>query len=173
MFEPETANEKTEERSRSRLILGVGAVAALVLAVLVVLFASMRQQQESPYLDKAVRAGDQEFEKYRSKVVITPPEKQEVLAQGNLVGMVQFTVQAEISNNSDRTLTGVEVVALVLDLQDKVIAQKVGKPIPRQNPEPLRPGEKRRFSIKIDAPAKYTENDVKQVKVELHGLQFQ
>jgi hypothetical protein len=105
--------------------------------------------------------------------MITPPEKQEVLAQGNMVGMVQFTIQAEISNNSDRTLTGVEVVALVYDLQDKEIARKVSKPIPNQNPEPLRPGQTRRFSIKIDPPGKYTENDVKQVKVELHGLQFQ
>lgn len=170
MFEPETENDKTEERSRTRLILGVGAVAALALAVLVILFASMKQQQESPYLSNAVRASHQDFENNKAKVTI---DNQEVLAQGNMVGMVQFTVQAEINNRSDRTLTGVEVIALIYDLQDKVIAQKVGQPIPRQSSAPLKPGEKRRFSIKIDAPAKYTENDVKLVKVELHGLQFQ
>ncbi len=104
---------------------------------------------------------------------IDKPNKQDVMAQQNLMGMVQFTIQAELRNQGDRTLTGIEIVAQAYDLEDKLIAQKIGQPIPRVRPEPLKPGESMRIAIKLDVPSKYKEADVKLVKAELHGLRFQ
>lgn len=173
MYEPESVGEITAQRNRSKLLLRIGAITAVLAVVVVIALALMKQKQDSPFLDNALRAGSPEFEAYKARVTLTPSEKQEVLAQTNSVDMVRFTIKAEIHNQSDRTLTGVEVIALVYDLEDKIIAQKVGQPIPRQRSAPLKPGERSRFVIGIDAPAKYTEADVKLVKAELHGLQFQ
>jgi hypothetical protein len=168
MFESQA--EKDKQQRRSRLLLGIGVIAALFVIGAFLLFSTMKQQAEVPTLADAVRAGNQDFEGYKSKVLL---DKQEVLAQQNAMEMVMFTIQAELANHGDRTLTGVEIEAKVYDLQDKLIANRVGQPIPRQHPDPLKPGEATRVAIKLDVPQKYKEADVKEVKVELHGLRFE
>ncbi len=168
MFESQA--EKDKQQHRSRLILGIGFIAALFVIGAFLLFSTMKQQAEVPTLADAVRAGNQDFESYKAKVTL---DKQEVLAQQNAMEMVMFTIQAELHNYGDRTLTGVEIEAQVYDLQDKLIATRIGQPIPRLHPDPLTPGESTRVAIKLDVAQKYKEADVKLVRVVLHGLRFE
>ncbi len=168
MFESDT--EKEKQQQRSRLMLGIGVIAALFVVGAFLFFSTLKQQAEVPTLDDAVRDGNQEYEGYKAKVTL---DKQTVLAQQNAVEMVMFTIQAELHNRGDRTLSGVEIEAQVYDLQDKLIATRIGSPIPRLHPDPLKPGESTRVALKLDVPQKYKEADVKLVKVELHGLRFE
>jgi hypothetical protein len=179
MFDPET--EKTTEQRRSRLIMALGAVGAVILAFAFVIFTrSWAPPQPPPQpqtpggtqlrLENALRAGSPEFDDYKAKVTL---EDQEVYAAQNLMGMTQFTVRARLHNRGDRALAGIELVGKVYDLQDKIVAQNTGLPIPRVRSEPLQPGESFPVLIKVDVPSNIKEADVKEVKIELQGLRFQ
>jgi hypothetical protein len=91
----------------------------------------------------------------------------------NMIGMWQLEARATLTNRGDRELTGVEVVGKMLDFEDKVIAHAVKLPIPRIRKEPLKPGESMNIVLKVDAPKKISENDVKDITIELHGVRFQ
>lgn len=163
--------EQTEEQKKSRAILWVGWVAAVLFVAIIVLFAKTKPQ-ESTALEGAISAGNAEFEAYKGNVEIeiTPDDK---YAYDNMVGMFQIDVRARIHNRGDRPITGMEVVGKMLDMDDKTIATRPSTPIPKLRKEPLKPGESMRVSIKIDAPAKITEADVKDVTIELKSLKFQ
>lgn len=179
MFDPET--EKTTEQRRSRMIMLLGAIGALILAAGVVFFTRSTEPPPSPSqaalpggtqakLENALRAGNPEFDNYKSKVTL---EDEETYAAQNVLGLTQFTVRATLHNRGDRPLTGVEIIGRVYDLQDKVVAQNTGLPIPRARTAPLQPGESMPILVKVDTPSNIREDDVKQVKIELQGLRFQ
>lgn len=161
--------EQTEEQKKSRTILWVGWVVAVLFVAIIVLFAKSKPQ-ESPALEGAVSAGNAEFEAYKSKVEVEITDK---VVHPNLIGMFQLEIRASIHNRGDREITGLEIVGKMLDLEDKTIAQRLSAAIPRARKEPLNPGESMRFSVKIDAPAKTTEAEVKDVTIELKSLKFQ
>lgn len=163
--------EQTEEQKKSRKILWTGWVVAVLFVAIIVLFAKTKPQ-EGPALEGAISAGNAEFEAYKSKVEIeiNPEDKN---TYDNMVGMFQIDVKAKIHNRGDRPITGMEVVGKMLDMDDKTISERLGIPIPRARKEPLKPGESMRFSVKIDAPAKISEAEVKDVTIELKSLKFQ
>jgi hypothetical protein len=167
MFDPET--ERATEQRRSRLILGFGAIGAIALALVIVIFLA-RPQRQSRELANIRRAGSPEFEAYKDKVTLEDPE---TLVYPNQLGMNQFAVHARLHNRGQRTLTAVEILGKVYDLRDQVVAQATSVPIPRVRREPLKPGESMPITVRIDTPAKVKEADVKDVKIELQGLRFQ
>ncbi len=166
MFEHEI--EKDTEQPRSRAILWVGAVAALLITVLVIMVVRTRTQHKAE-LDSFIRSGSAEFEAYKNKVELEVTDK---IVHPNMVGMFQLEVRARMHNRGDRALAAVEVLGKMLDLSDKIIATNISKPIPRIRTEPLKPGESFLFSVKVDAPGKVSENDVKDITIELQGLRF-
>lgn len=174
MFDPENTeaveNEATAKKQRTRIILFIGAMAVLAIIVALLLATTMRPRVENPNIEGAVRAGQQDFEAYKNQLVIDEPEK---LVAPNLMGMLQFTLQTRIHNRGNRTLTGIEVFTRVYDLEDKIISERIAQPVPRTRSAPLRPGESMNIRFQIDAPAKYKEDDVKDVRLELRGLKFE
>lgn len=163
--------EQTEEQKKSRKILWVGWVVAVLFVAIIVLFAKTKPQ-ETNALEGALSAGNAEFEAYKSNIFIEikPEDKN---TYDNMVGMFQIDVRATIFNRGDRPITGLEVVGKMFDMDDKTISQRPTTAIPRARKEPLKPGESMRVSIKIDAPAKITEAEVKDVTIELKSLKFQ
>jgi hypothetical protein len=167
MYETEPANDAEKPFSRVFIWgLGVGAVITLSLIYLIY---SQSKYEERPVLERVVRAGTPEYDSYKDKVVLEVTDK---ITYPNLIGMFQIEVQAKMHNRGDRVLTGVEVLAKMLDMSDKVIAQNTGIPIPRIRPQPLKPGESIPISVKVDAPSRITEGEVKDITIELRGLQF-
>lgn|SRR5262245_24692683 len=168
MFEVEP--DKNSEKATSRFFMwGLAGAGLLVIALIIFIF-SFSHNEGRPILEKAVRAGTPEFDIYKDKVVFEVIDK---IVYPNMIGMFQLEVQAKMHNRGDRTLTGVEVLAKMLDMNDKVIAENTGIPIPRVRPQPLKPGESLSISVKVDAPSRITEQDVKDITIELRGLQFQ
>ena|SRR5689334_16494918 len=169
MFEDVSVTEKTVARSRGRAILWGGTAVVLLLAVIIVWFAKSRPE-EPPGLVGASRAGAADFEAYKDKVEIETTDK---IVHPNMIGMFQIEIRAKINNRGDKPITGLEVAGKMFDLEDKVIAERVSVPIPRAQPEPLKPGDSLTVRVKIDAPAKVSESDVKDVTIELQALKFQ
>jgi hypothetical protein len=161
--------EQTTAQKRSRAVLWIGTAVVVLLTALVVMLAKSRPQN-TPALENVVRAGAAEFDSYKEKIELEVTDK---VVHPNMMGMAQYEVQGRLTNHGDRTLTGVELVGKMFDLDDKLIKQGISLPIPRARTEPLKPGESMRVSVKIDAPAKVTEDMIKDLAVELRGLRFQ
>ena len=161
--------QPTEEQKKSRAILWVGWVVAVLFVAIVVLFAKSRPH-ETNVLEGALGAGAAEFEAYKGNVEIEATDK---IVHPNMIGMFQLEVRANIHNRGDRPITGMEVVGKMFDLEDKSIASRLSTPIPNLRKEPLKPGDSMRVSVKVDAPAKVTEDDIKDVTIELKSLKFQ
>lgn len=158
------------ERNSSRPLLAVGAIAGLMLAILIIALALTRSASDRE-IENMVRAGSPEFDAYKDKVVleIDPDRK---MVHPNMIGMWQLVAEATLSNRGDRELTGVEVIGKMIDLEGKVIAHTITRPIPRTRSEHLKPGESMAFKVKVDAPAKVTEFEVKDILLEISGLRF-
>jgi len=167
MFENE--NLKDIEQARSRALLVVGAVGALVLTALIVMLARTKPESVT-VTENMVRAGAPEFDSYKDKVELEVIEK---VVHPNMIGMLQLEVRAKLHNRGDRALTAVEIHGKMFDLEDKTIAQNNSIPIPRVRREPLKPGESMNISVKVDAPAKVSEAEIKDIVIELRGLRFQ
>ncbi|MBO0860025.1 MAG: hypothetical protein J2P21_16460 [Chloracidobacterium sp.] len=175
VFEHEDDNENSNggasEQTRPRALLVVGAIAAIMLGILIVALV-MTKPSADKELENIVRAGSQEFDAYKNKVAVEiDPESK--IVYPNMIGMWQLQAKAKLSNKGDRELLGVEVVGKMIDHQDHVIAQTVTLPVPRVRKEPLKPGESMTIAVKVDAPSKVTEAEVKDITIELRGLRFQ
>src|SRR5215813_10501618 len=177
VFENENENENENnngagvEQNRSRGLLAVGAIAGLMLAILIIALV-MTKPSGGREDENMARAGSPEFDAYKDKVTVeVDPDGKMVYP--NKIGMWQLEARAKLTNRGDRELTGVEVIGKMLDLEDKVIAQAVRLPIPRFRKEPLKPGESLNIVLKVDAPQKITEDNVKDITIELRGLRFQ
>ena len=169
--ENEIENDTGGERDRSRALLIVGAIATLMLALMITALTMSKPTSEKE-VENMVRAGSAEFDAYKNKVVleVNPDSK---MVYPNMIGMWQLAVTATLSNRGDRELTGIEVTGKMINLEDKVIAHTSVRPIPRIQSAPLKPGESITVKVKVDAPAKITEGEVKDILMELSGLRFQ
>ncbi len=166
MFEAKPVD--AEENKRGKLIVGALGLLALALVVGVFYIAGSKGEAKPP-LPNGVWAGSGEFEHYKSKVEIEVIDK---IVHPNMIGMKQFEIKARVTNRGDRVLTGIELIGRMIGLDDKVIKESISVPIPRVRSEPLKPGESIKVSVKIDGPAKVSEGEVKDLLVELRGLQF-
>ena len=171
MFES-PKNEVEEPGNRKRAILLLGGIGVFVLIVFFWLAnqALKPPQSAAAQLENAFRAGTTEFEGYREKIVF---DEKEIIVHPNMIGMAQYDVRAKLTNRGDRAISGLELIGRIVDLGDKVVAESVSLPIPRVRREALSPGESMRISVKVDAPKKVAESDIKDVTVELKGIRFQ
>jgi hypothetical protein len=158
------------DQHRPRALLVAFAIAALMLAILIAALA-MTKSSADREVENMARAGSPEFDAYKDKVrlEVDPEDK---MVYDNWIGMWQLQAKAKLSNLGDRDLLGVEVIGKMIDHEDKVIAQAVKMPIPRVQRGPLKPGESTTIAVKVDAPQKITEADVKDITIELRGLRF-
>jgi hypothetical protein len=176
VLENENENEKdtdsdfnyggADERNSSRPLLAVGAIGGLMLAILIIALA-LTSSSSNREIENMVRAGSPEFDAYKDKVGLEIDHR---MVYDNLIGMWQLVATARLINRGDRELTGAEVIGKMISLEDKVITST--RPIPNIAKAPLKPGDSMTVTVKVDAPAKVTEREVKDIKVELVGLRF-
>ncbi|HZF37925.1 MAG TPA: hypothetical protein VE715_03800 [Blastocatellia bacterium] len=158
------------DQHRPRALLVAGAIAALMMGILIIALVITKPAADRD-AENMVRAGSPEFDAYKDKVALEIDRDSRVVYD-NWLGMWQLHAKAKLSNLGDRELTGVEVIGKMLDFQDNVISHTVGLPVPRVRQAPLKPGESMTIAIKVDAPQKVTEGEVKDITIELRGLRF-
>lgn len=168
-LEEQSAAEVSNRRERRRLLLMIGGLSAIVLAILIALFAGTQEGKKSD-IEGVVRTGNADYDSYREKVQL---EMIETIVHPNLIGMAQHEVRARLVNNGARSLTAIEINGRMLGLDDGTVAQSTAYPIPRASQQPLPPGQSLNFSIKIDRPGSIGEELVKDHALELTGLRFQ
>ncbi len=156
------------EKQARRSIILIAVIALIVVAVLVLIVTRSRPQYQQ-MLQNVSRAGSAEFDGYRDKVGLEIIEK---IEHPNMVGMSQYEVQARLTNNGDRTITGIELAGKIQGLDDQIIKESISLPIPRLRSEPLKPGESMKVAVKIDRPGNVSDADVKDLLIELRGLSF-
>jgi hypothetical protein len=161
--------DKNSEKPTTNIFLWTLGAAGLIALGLIVFIYSQSKREVRPILERVVRAGSPEYDSYKDKIVFEVIDK---ITYPNMIGMFQLEIQAKMHNRGDRSLTGVEVMAKMLSLDDKVIAENTAIPIPRIRRNPLKPGESFSLSVKVDAPSRITEAEVKDITIELRGLQF-
>jgi hypothetical protein len=163
----------TPAQSRPWPLLAAGAVAAVIMAILIAALVMTKPSvdQES---EKIVRAGSPEFDAYKDKVALAiDPDPDGKIVYDNWLGMWQLQAKAKLSNMGDRELIGVEVIGRLIGHENNVITQAVKLPIPSSRKTSLKPGESTDIFVRVDAPPKVTEPEVKDITVELRGLRFQ
>jgi len=169
MFDEEKiAAEAAEKRSRTRMLLGLTAIAGAALSLLIGLLMAARPSS-SVAIEGIQREGTREFDGYRSQITV---EMVETIVHPNLVGMAQHEVRGVITNQGQRPITALEVRARMIGLEDQTIVETLGYPIPRTRAKPLAPGEQFPFSLKLDRPGNVSEDLVKDHSLELRGVRF-
>jgi hypothetical protein len=167
MFEPDI--ELKNDKNPIRPYIWIGGVAVLLIVALIWIVAHLNPENRPNTLDNVARAGTADFDAYKNKLEFEYIDK---MVYPSMMGLWQLQVRARMHNRGDRPVTGVEVVGKMLDMNDQILAEAITVPIPRIRKEPLKPGESLEFSVKVDAPGKVSEADVKDIVVEVRGLRF-
>ncbi len=171
MFTPPSDVER-EERRRQWQVLVITAIGFAVIGGLI-LYWSARRTTSGPAgpggmgLTGFVSAGSPEFEAYRRFVTV---ENQEATQAQNLIGQKQVVVYGLLTNRGSRTLTGVQVRAIVYDMENRPVAERTAFPIPRRRPS-LGPNESMVIQVNVDnVPPKA---ELARFEIVVEGLRFQ
>lgn len=164
----ENDRNESDLRERRRLLIGLTAIATVIVSLLILLFVGLEERKPTG-VEGILGAGNAEFDAYREKVQV---EMLETIVHPNLIGMAQHEVRGQITNNGDRRLTAIEIHGRMIGLDEGTVAEASGYPIPRSRETALTPGESFSFSIKIDRPGNVKEESVKDHSLELRGLRF-
>jgi len=172
MFTPPLEREEREQRRRQWKILLI-TIAGFALIAGLLLYWSARRTTSGPAgaagtaLAGFVSAGSPEFEAYRRFVTV---EDQEATQAQNLIGQKQVVVYGRLTNRGARTLTGVQVRAIVYDMDDRPVAERTAFPIPRRRPS-LGPNESMIIQVNVDnVPPKANPA---RFEIVIEGLRFQ
>ncbi len=171
MFTPPLEEEREERRRRWKVLLVTGVGFALLVG-LVLYWSARRPTSESggtagAALTGFVSMGSPEFEAYRRFVTV---ENQEATQAQNLIGQKQVVVYGLLANRGARTLTGVQVRAIVYDMENRPVAERVAFPIPRRRPS-LGPNESMVIQVNVDnVPPKA---ELARFEIVVEGLRFQ
>lgn len=157
-----------ESESRRTLIIVVAVAAAVVIALFFYLL--MRAGGSSgggdPRLEGAIRAGSQEFEQYKTQIVLDDPEATEAKrALGDTVMSLSTTVR----NLSNKTLIGLEVRGAVVDHQGQPVKERTVVMIPTRQAE-LAPNKTMPVTMMLEG-MKDTD-DRANIKMEVAAVKF-
>jgi hypothetical protein len=150
------------QQEKEKKGLNKGLLAAVVIAALLVaggvflvwkLAPSMEQQQQQA-LEGAFREGSPEFEAITKKIVAENDEENTWESPLGL-GTIMMNIAGKIRNNSDKTLTGLELKVGVLDTFGKVIKEKNLTIVPTQQAK-LEPKQEMKVTVRID---NFTKDD--------------
>lgn len=162
--------KNTSEPDSSRKIIIVAAIgAALLIGGLFYLLMrkSVTGDSAPPHLVAALRAGNPEFEKYKSQIVLDDPYADEAKrALGDWV----MTLHTTVRNLTGRTITGLEIHAAVVDHQNQPVKERTLVVIPSKQQTELEPNKTLYVSVLLDRMT--DEADRANIKMDVAGVTF-
>jgi hypothetical protein len=165
-----------DEKSRTTLIIIVAAIAAVFIAGLFYLLMRKSAAPTPPAtLQGAIRRGAPDWEKYNKLIVLDDPgdcpeDGSRFCAYESKRGLgdIQMTLRATVRNFTGRTITGLEVTAVVLDHQDQAVRQRTRIVVPSSGAAELLPNKTTPISVTIDG---FSDSDDRaNVKMEVTGF---
>jgi hypothetical protein len=135
--------------NKSFLIAILIAVVLVVGGVLLIwkLQPSMVEQQEQA-LSGAVREGDPGFSEITRRIIAETDEENTWQSPVG-TGGIMMQIAGRIRNNSDKTLTGLELQVSVVDISGKVVKDKTLLVVPNQR-KSIAPKEQMNVTVRID-----------------------
>ncbi len=130
----------------------IGGLVGIVLIALVVLIAMQRPSmadQKAAVLADALREDSPEFQEITKDIIIGTDADKTVQFPNSLNGLITMSITGNIRNKGNRTLSGLEVNAAVIDSFNQVLKEKRVLVIPTQL-ELLGPNETIPITLSID-----------------------
>jgi hypothetical protein len=161
-----------EPDSTRRTIFIIAGIVALAIAAGIIYLVTRPEPPASavgsnePQLEGAIRAGSAEFEQYRERIVLDPPEADE---SSRVIGDIVMVLFTTVRNFTGRTIVGLEVRGSVVDLEGKPVKERTVLIVPNQQPE-LEPNKTMEARIKIEG---FSQEDLRaNIKMEVIGVKF-
>jgi len=125
-------NNDDVDASRRKIFVIAAIVSALLIAALV--FWATRSGTsgagQQPRLEGALRADSPEFAQIRDKIVVDFDPDENAFESPRPVGDIVMTLRPKVRNFTGRTLTGLELLATVVDLAGNPVRQRTKIAIP-------------------------------------------
>ena len=165
-------NEKKEKRGINKVFLAAITVAVLLVAGIIGLLALLptAEEQKQQAMAGSHFEGSPEFEQYTNNIIINTDMNRTMESPTGL-GTIMMVTRARIRNNTDKTITALEIKVGVLDPFDKVIKEKTTTVVPAQNVEAMAPQQVVPIAVPIEGFAK--EDDRARVQWKVTAIKVQ
>lgn len=170
MSQPEK-NIVEADTTRRNIFIGVALVSALLIAGVVYLVTRPGSQGVEPRLENALRAGSPEFDQYRERIVIDFDPEENATTGVRALGDLVVNMKPTIRNFTGRTITGLELHAAAIDLENKLMKERTVIAIPRAGvPAELAPNKTLDVPIMLEGMSK----DIlpANLRIELTAIRF-
>lgn len=159
------------EKGNKVLYAAIGIAILAVAAIIGLLFLRPTTEEvKKQVLDGAYREGAPEFQALAGKIIIFNDAENTYEATTGLGTITMFT-RARIRNNTDKTVTALEIKVSVLDPLNKVIREKQATVVPLQSVEAMAPQQIIPVSVSIEGFAK--EDDRARVQWKVTAIKVQ
>jgi hypothetical protein len=125
------SNTDAADDSRRKIFI-ITAIASALLVALLVFWATRPGTGgagQQPQLAGALREGTPEFALAREKIVVEP-EPDEATESPRPAGDIVMTLRPKVRNFTGRTITGLELLATVVDLDERPVRQRTKIAVP-------------------------------------------
>lgn len=139
------------KRGVNKILLAALAVGAVVVAGAIGLiwkFQSTAQEQREQALAGAVREGSPEFDALTRRIIIEN-DAQNTWESPLGIGTIMMSIAGKIKNNSDKTITGLEIRVSVLDMSGKPVKETIETIVPERLPR-LGPRQETKVVVRIE-----------------------
>ena len=166
-------NADADDASRRKIFIIAAIVSALLIAALV--FWATRSGSNSagqqPRLEGAIREGAPEFAQMRDKIVVEP-EPDEATESPRPAGDIVMTLRPKVRNFTGRTITGLELLATVVDLDNKPVRQRTKIAIPNTETGQSELENNKILVVPILMEGFKKEDVRANIRVEVTGVKF-
>lgn len=158
-----------EEKSRRTLVIVVALVAAVAIAGL--FYVLMRAGKSSPgeganRLAGAIQPGSSDWDQYSKQIALDEPEADEAK---RALGDIVMTLRTTVRNFTGKTITGLEIRAMVVDHQGNPVRERYVVVVPAKQPE-LPPNKTLPVNVVLDGMTETT--DRANIKMLVSGFKL-
>ena len=167
-------NTDDPDASRRKIFIIAAIVSALLIAALV--FWATRSGTsdagQQPRLEGALRADSPEFAGVRDKIVVDFDPDENAFESPRPVGDIVMTLRPKVRNFTGRTLSGLELLATVVDLAGNPVRQRTKIAIPNAETGQTELDNNKVLEVSILMEG-FKKDDVRaNIRVEVTGVRF-
>lgn len=165
-------NTEEADASRKKIFIAVALLSALLIAALVYWATRPAPAAQQPRLEGAIRADSPEFARWRERIAVDYIVDNDTMDSVSAVGGRTITPQPTVRNFTGRTISGLELKATVVDLDNKPVRERTMIVIPNvfTGQAELEPNKFAKVTIPIEGFKK--EDTAANVRIEVTGVKF-